>query len=133
MAMCVIAVVGEAPCHCFLNLGLLASLAPEFSFRRGIVLAPLGRQGPRGYDEKMASQNAPANAKRLLKALIDRGNPVAPDGRISQVAAQTGLDEGEIRPAIAYAKAEGWLEDAKFGHTKGWLSITPSGKAAVES
>ena len=81
----------------------------------------------------MASQNAAANAKRLLKALIDRGNPVAPVGRISQVAAQTGLDEGEIRPAIAYAKAQGWLEDAKFGHTKGWLSITPSGKAALKS
>jgi len=34
----------------------------------------------------MASQNAPANAKRLLKALIDRGNPVAPEARISRVA-----------------------------------------------
>ena len=44
-----------------------------------------------------------------------------------------GLDEREIRPAIAYAKAQGWFEEAKFGHTKGWLSITPSGKAAVES
>ena len=38
----------------------------------------------------MASQNASANAKRLLKALIDRGNPVAPEGRIIQVAADTG-------------------------------------------
>jgi hypothetical protein len=47
----------------------------------------------------MASQNAPANAKRLLKALIDRGDPVAPDERISQVAAQTGLDDAEIRQA----------------------------------
>jgi 2-hydroxychromene-2-carboxylate isomerase len=81
----------------------------------------------------MARQNAPANAKRLLKALIDRGNTIAPDGRISQVAAQTGIDEREIRPAIAYAKAQGWFEVAEFGHTKGWLSITPSGKAAVES
>jgi DNA-binding transcriptional regulator PaaX len=81
----------------------------------------------------MASQNAPANAKRLLKALIDRGNPVAPEGRISQVAADTGLNEGEIRPAIKYAKAQGWLEDAKFGHTRGWLSITPGGKAAAKS
>ena len=27
----------------------------------------------------MARQNASANAKRLLKALIDRGNPVAPE------------------------------------------------------
>ena len=44
-----------------------------------------------------------------------------------------GLDEGEIRRAIAYAKAQGWLEDAKFGHTKGWLSITPGGKAAAKS
>ena len=81
----------------------------------------------------MTSQNAPANAKRLLKALIDRGNPVAPEGRISQVAADTGLSESGIRPAIKYAKAQGWLEDAKFGHTKGWLSITPSGKAAAKS
>jgi hypothetical protein len=31
----------------------------------------------------MASQNAPANAKRLLKALIDRGNPVAEARRIA--------------------------------------------------
>ena len=79
----------------------------------------------------MSSQNASANAKRLLKALIDRGNPVAPEGRISQVAAETGLNEGEIRPAIKYAKAQGWIEEAKFGHTKGWLSITPTGKAAA--
>jgi DNA-binding transcriptional regulator PaaX len=87
----------------------------------------------RGYNDAMASQNAPANAKRLLKALIDRGNPVAPEGRVSQVAADTGLNEDEIRPAIKYAKAQGWLEVAKFGHTRGWLSITPGGKAAVES
>ena len=79
----------------------------------------------------MASQDAPSNAKRLLKALIDRANPVAPEGRISQVAAAAGLKEGEIGPAIKYAKAQGWLEYAKFGHTKGWLSITPGGKAAV--
>ena len=70
-----------------------------------VVAAFAWRQGPRDYNEKMTSQNAPANAKRLLKALIDRGNPVAPDGRISQVAAQTGLDEGETRRAIAHAKA----------------------------
>jgi hypothetical protein len=44
-----------------------------------------------------------------------------------------GLDENEIRPAIKYAKAQGWLEDAKFSHTKGWLSITPGGGAAVKS
>ena len=79
----------------------------------------------------MASQDAPANAKRILKALIDRGNPVAPDERINQVAAQMGLDEAEIRPAIKYAKAQGWLEDVRFGHAKGWLSITPGGKAAA--
>ena len=81
----------------------------------------------------MASRNAPANAKRLLKALIDRGNPVAPDGRVNQVAADAGLAAGEIRPAIKYAKAQGWFEEAKFGHTRGWLAITPAGKAAVES
>jgi DNA-binding transcriptional regulator PaaX len=81
----------------------------------------------------MASQNTPADAKRLLKALIDRGNPVAPENRINQVAAEMGLDEGQIRTALKYAKAQGWLETAKFGHTKGWLSITPGGRAAVES
>lgn len=80
----------------------------------------------------MARQSAPANAKRLLKALIDRGNPIAPEGRISQVAAAAGINEGEIRPAIKYAKAQGWLEEARYGHTRGWLSITPGGKAAVE-
>jgi len=81
----------------------------------------------------MVSQNTPADAKRLLKALIDRGNPIAPENRINQVAAEMGLDEGEIRTALKYAKAQGWLEIAKFGHTRGWLSITPGGKAAVES
>jgi hypothetical protein len=82
----------------------------------------------------MASQNAPANAKRLLKALIDRGNPVAPNEKISQVAAQMGLDEYEIRRAIKYAKAQGWFEVTKMGGSiKDWLSITPAGKAAVES
>jgi DNA-binding transcriptional regulator PaaX len=81
----------------------------------------------------MASQDAPANAKRLLSALIDRANPVAPEGRVTQVAASMGLNEHEIRAAIKYAKAQGWLEDAKFGHTKGWLSITPDGKAAAKS
>jgi len=81
----------------------------------------------------MASQNTPTDAKRLLKALIDRGNPVAPENRINQVAAGMGLDEGEIRTALKYAKAQGWVETAKFGHTKGWLSITPGGKAAAES
>ena len=84
------------------------------------------------YNHRMASQNAAANAKRLLKALIERGNPIAPEGRISQVAAAAGLKESEIRPAIKYARAQGWLEDAKFGHTRGWLSITPGGKAAAE-
>lgn len=81
----------------------------------------------------MASQNTPANAKRLLQALIDRGNPVAPENRITQVAADAGLNESEIRPAIKYARAQGWLENAKFGHTRGWLSITLAGKAAAES
>ncbi len=81
----------------------------------------------------MASQNAAANAKRILKALIDRENPIAPEGRIIQVAAAAGLKEGEIRTAIKYAKAQGWLEDAKFGHTRGWLSITSRGKAATEA
>jgi 2-hydroxychromene-2-carboxylate isomerase len=82
----------------------------------------------------MASQDAHANAKKLLKTLIDRENTVAPEGRISQVAAQMGLDENEIRRAIKYAKAQRWLEATKMGGTiKDWLSITPAGKAAVES
>ena len=80
----------------------------------------------------MASQNTPVAAKRLLKALIDRGNPTAPENRITQVAAGMGLSEGETRTALKYAKAQGWLENAKFGHTRGWFSITPGGRAAAE-
>jgi hypothetical protein len=81
----------------------------------------------------MASQNTPENAKRLLEALIDRRNPVAPETRVSQVAADMGLTAGEIRIAIKYAKAQGWLAVAQSGHTSGWLSITPAGKAAAQS
>jgi DNA-binding transcriptional regulator PaaX len=82
----------------------------------------------------MASQNAPANAARLLRALIDRGNLVAPEGRISQVAADMGLSEDKIRTAIKYAKSEGWLEASKLPNTtRDWLSITPGGRAAVKS
>jgi DNA-binding transcriptional regulator PaaX len=81
----------------------------------------------------MASPNAPANTKRLLKALIDRGNPIAPESRVSQVAADMGLSEAEIRTAIKYAKAQGWFGVAQLGHTRGWLSITPAGKAAAQS
>jgi DNA-binding transcriptional regulator PaaX len=81
----------------------------------------------------MASQNAPANAKRLLEALIDRGTPVAPENTVSQVAAGMGINEGEMRTAIMYAKTQGWLGVAQSGHTRGWLSITPAGKAAAQS
>jgi hypothetical protein len=80
----------------------------------------------------MASRNTPADAKRLLKALLDRGNPTAPENRITQVAAGMGLNEGETRTVLKYAKAQGLLENAKFGHTRGWLSITPAGRAAAE-
>jgi hypothetical protein len=44
-----------------------------------------------------------------------------------------GLTEGEIRIAIKYAKAQGWLGVAQSGHTRGWLLITPAGKAAAQS
>ena len=81
----------------------------------------------------MIGRNVDANAKRLVKALIDRANSVAPVGRINQVAAQTGLKENEIGPAIKYAKAQGWFEASKMGHTKDWLSVTPAGNAAVKS
>jgi DNA-binding transcriptional regulator PaaX len=81
----------------------------------------------------MASRNTPADAKRLLQALLDRGNPTAPENRIIQVAAGMGLNEGETRTVLKYAKAQGWLENAKFGHTRGWLSITAVGRAAAES
>jgi hypothetical protein len=95
----------------------------------------LWRSAPSGYDQKMTSQNVHDNAKRLVKALIDRANLDAPDGRINQVAAQTGLKENEIGPAIKYAKAQGWFQPTKIGNLKrgGWLSVTPAGKAAVES
>ncbi len=84
------------------------------------------------YNALMASQNTPTAAKRLLKALLDRGNPTAPENRITQVAAGIGLSESETRTALKYAKAQGWLENAKFGHTRGWLSITLAGRAAAE-
>jgi DNA-binding transcriptional regulator PaaX len=79
--------------------------------------------------------NAPANAKKLLKALIDRQNLDLPLGRINEVAAEIGLDEDEVRPAIEYCKAMGWLEVTKMGGDikPGWLSVTPAGKAAVKS
>jgi hypothetical protein len=95
----------------------------------------LWRSVPSGYDQKMTSQNVHANAKRLVKASIDRAKLDAPDGRINQVAAQTGLKENEIGPAIKYAKAQGWFQPTKIGNLKrgGWLSVTPAGKAAVES
>ena len=80
----------------------------------------------------MASQNTPADAKRLLKALIDRGNPIAPENRITRVAADMGFDAGKTRTALKYARAQGWLETAEAGHTRGWLSITPGGRAAAE-
>jgi DNA-binding transcriptional regulator PaaX len=81
----------------------------------------------------MASQNTATDAKRLLKALIDRGNLIAPENRITQVAVGMGFNESQSRSALKFAKAEGWLEIAQFGHTKGWFSITPSGRAAAES
>ncbi len=81
----------------------------------------------------MASQNTAADTKRLLKALIDRGNLIAPENRITQVAAGMGFNEGQSRNALKFAKAQGWFEIAQFGHTRGWLSITPSGRAAAES
>jgi hypothetical protein len=34
----------------------------------------LWRSAPSGYNQKMTSQNVHANAKRLVKALIDRAN-----------------------------------------------------------
>ena len=43
------------------------------------------------------------------------------------VAEKTGSEEREIRPAIKYAKAQGWFEASKLGHTKDWLSVTPAG------
>ena len=80
-------------------------------------------------------QNAPANAKKLLKTLIDRENLDAPPGKIDEVAAEIGLHEDEVSPAIEYCKAMGWLEVTKMGGDikPGWLSVTPAGKAAVKS
>ena len=120
----------------------LASRATETGSQHGNggenasgLLTDFGVRLRAGYDQKMTSQNVHANAKRLVKALIDRANLDAPDGRINQVAAQTGLKENEIGPAIKYAKAQGWFQPTKIGNLKrgGWLSVTPAGKAAVES
>jgi hypothetical protein len=78
---------------------------------------------------------APANAKKLLNALIDRENLDAPSGRIDELAAEIGLHEDDVGPAIEYCKAMGWLEVTKMGGDikPGWLSVTPAGKAAVKS
>jgi hypothetical protein len=83
----------------------------------------------------MPSLNAPANAKLLLKALIDREHfDVSPDGKY-EAAAEVGIQEDEVRPAIEYCKAMEWLEVTKMGGDikPGWLSVTAAGKAAVKS
>jgi hypothetical protein len=87
-----------------------------------IHLGPLAGGCPRGYNEKMTSQNAPANAKRLFKALVARGanldEPMT-DDRITDVAVQIGLEGDEFDSVLDYAGERGWLEDAEMSDSTG--------------
>jgi len=84
----------------------------------------------------MASQNALANAKRLFKALAAReanfDEPI-PDDRITDVAAQIGLEGDEFDSALDYAAEQGWFEDAEVSDNASWVSLTPAGVAAANS
>ena len=66
------------------------------------------------YNEQMTSQNAPANAKLLFKALAAReaylDEPI-PNIRITDVAVQIGLEGDEFDLALDYAADQGWFED----------------------
>ena len=88
------------------------------------------------YDEQMTGQNALANAKRLFKALAAReanfGEPI-PDDRITDVAAQIGLEGDEFDSALEYAADQGWFEDAEVGDSASWVSLTPAGVAVAKS
>jgi 2-hydroxychromene-2-carboxylate isomerase len=87
------------------------------------------------YDEQMTSQNAPANAKLLFKALASReanlDEPI-PDDRIMDVAAQIGLEGDEFDSALDYAADQGWFEDAEVADSASWVSLTPAGVAAAK-
>ena len=64
----------------------------------------------------MFSQNALDNAQRLFKALAAReanfDEPI-PDDRITDLAAQIGLEGDEFDSALDYAADKGWFEDAE--------------------
>ena len=94
------------------------------------------RQGPRGYNEQMTSQNALANAKRLFNALAAReaylDEPI-PDIRITDVAVQIGLEGDEFDSALDYAAEQGWFEDAEVEDSASWVSLTPAGVAVAKS
>ena len=84
----------------------------------------------------MTGQNALANAKRLFKALAARetnfDEPI-PDDRITDVAAQIGLEGDEFDSALDYAAEQGWFEDAEVSDNASWVSLTPAGVAAANS
>ena len=88
------------------------------------------------YNEQMTSQNAPANAKLLFKALAAReanlDEPI-PDDRIMDVAVQIGLEGDEFDSALDYAADEGWFEDAEVDDDASWVSLTPAGVVAAKS
>jgi len=87
------------------------------------------------YNEQMTSQNAPANAKLLFKALAAReanlDEPI-PDDRIMDVAVQIGLEGDEFDSALDYAADQGWFEDAEVTDSASWVSLTPAGVAAAK-
>jgi len=82
----------------------------------------------------MTGQNALANAKRLFKALAAReANFPIPDDRITDVAAQIGLEGDEFDSALDYAAEQGWFEDAEVSDNASWVSLTPAGVTAANS
>jgi 2-hydroxychromene-2-carboxylate isomerase len=100
------------------------------------LLKATWRQGARGYNEQVTSQNALANVKRLFKALAAKeanlDEPI-PDIRITDVAEQIGLEGDEFDSALDYAADQGWFEDAEMGDSASWVSLTPAGVAAAKS
>ena len=49
-----------------------------------------------------------------------------PDDRITDVAAQIGLEGDEFDSALDYAADQGWFEDAEVGDSASWVSLTPA-------
>ena len=84
----------------------------------------------------MTSQNAPANAKLLFRALTARdANSDEPilNIEIADVAVQIGLEGDEFDSALDYAADQGWFEDAEVCDSACWVLLTPAGVTAARS